>query len=201
MRWYNEGLASWQTWHPHADAPPLPPGWEPIGYEPAIGEPAAGGKAAGGKAARGGEARGKAARGGELAGTVSKPVLGLRISRPRWRSPYRIVPIVLAVFVVAVALFQSVGHSRTGLVRAETKAADALLGQCLAQHGTKAGHPSYSTTTVRCSSSAAAVKVVKVLPGTPGSPSCPAGTVAMQIPYQGVRYPHVECAKALSAPR
>lgn len=167
--WYNEELERWQTWHPDADAPPLPPGWG-LGSAEEAKDPASG-------------------------GSVSKPVLGLRISRPRWRSPYRIVPIVLAVFVIAVALFQSLGNSRAGLIRAEKHAAEALLGQCLAQNGTSGGRPAYSTSTVSCGSSAAAVKVVKVIPGTPGSPNCPSGTTAMQIPYRGVRYPHVECVK------
>jgi hypothetical protein len=117
---------------------------------------------------------------------------GVTMQRPSWRTPYRIVPIVLIVAVIAIAVVQAV-HGSGGLTASETKAADALVGKCLVADGSSAGHPSYSPKGVSCASAGAAVRVTRVLPGTPGSPTCPAGTTAVVLAYPGVRYPHQLC--------
>ena len=119
---------------------------------------------------------------------VGRPSMG----RPRWRSPYRIVPVVLVVAVVVVGVVQAL-RSQSNPVKAETRTAEKLVGKCLAANGTQGGHTAYKSTPVPCSLPVADVKVVKVLPGTPGGPRCPEGTMAVQLAYPGVRYPHVEC--------
>ncbi len=117
-----------------------------------------------------------------------------RVRRPRWLSPWRLVPLAIAVFIVVVAVLQVTRPSGSA-AKKEATASAALLGKCLAQHGTAEGHPKYSTTPVPCSSPQAAVKVVEVVPTTPGSPLCPSGTTPVEMTYLGVRYPHVECLR------
>jgi hypothetical protein len=118
-----------------------------------------------------------------------------RVSRPGWRSPWRIVPIVLVVGAVAVALFQATTPSANNTGK-EAKASAALLGKCLARDGSRGFHG----TPVPCSSPQAAVKVVKVIPSTPGSPFCPPGTTGVELPYPGVRYLHIECVQPVPVP-
>ncbi|MHB1533908.1 MAG: LppU/SCO3897 family protein [Acidimicrobiales bacterium] len=133
-------------------------------------------------------------RGAMAGGPVSR-------SRPPWRSGFRLVPIALAVAAVLFALFQVLRPSGNP-VKAETSASAKLLGKCLAQHGTAAGHPKYSVTPVPCGSAAASVKVVQVIPTGPGiTQTCPAGTTGFQIPYVGVSYPHVECLRPVPGRR
>ena len=83
----------------------------------------------------------------------------------------------------------------------EAKASAALLGKCLAQAGTSAGHPTYSASPVACTSPKAAVKVVLVLTSTPGSPLCPTGTQHMELAYAGVKHPHIECVQPIRSAR
>lgn len=120
--------------------------------------------------------------------------------RAGWLTPWRIAPIVIVVFGVIVAIVQ-VERPSGNAVKKEAAAAEALLGKCLAQHGTFQGHPKYSTTPVPCNSSGSLVKVLTVVPTTPGSPTCPAGTTPSQIPYNGVTYPHVECVQPVARSR
>ncbi len=112
------------------------------------------------------------------------------LTRPGWRTPYRIVPVVLAVVIIVVALLQALGSSAPS--RSEAQEAQALLGKCLARRGTDKGIPVYSSKPVSCSSPQAAVKVIKVVATTPGSPPCPADTTAVQL-VAGVAHPHLEC--------
>ncbi len=84
------------------------------------------------------------------------------LPRAKWRSPYRIVPVVFVVFVVAIGLWQALGSGHSG--SAETKQAEALNGKCLKQTGVNKQGPVYSNTPVACSSPQAAVRVVAVLP-------------------------------------
>jgi hypothetical protein len=122
-----------------------------------------------------------------------------RVSRPGWRSQWRIIPVLLVLAVVIIAVVQAVSPSSNNTAK-ESAAAQALLGKCLAQHGTFQGHPRYSNTTVPCDSAQAAVKVVQVIPSTPGSPGCPAGTTGMELAYAGVAHPHIECVQPLHQP-
>ncbi len=117
---------------------------------------------------------------------------GLHIERPPWRSPYRIIPLILVFIVIVVGAVQALRGSG-GQAAAESKAANALVGKCLVQNGTAGGEPRYGATGVSCSAVGAVVKVTKVLPGTPGAPRCPQGTTSVQLAYNGVRYPHQLC--------
>lgn len=125
-------------------------------------------------------------------------ILGVptKVTRPGWRSPWRVVPAVLVVAAVLVAVFQAVLPSGNNVAK-EARASAALLGKCLEKTGTTDGHPRYSTSTVPCASAKAAVKVTEVVPSNPPTP-CPAGTTGLEIPYAGVRYPHIECVSPVS---
>ena len=112
-----------------------------------------------------------------------------RVTRPGWRTPWRIVPLVIVVGAVIVAIFQIALPSNDDAAK-EARASAALMGECLPKSG---GH--YSSKPVPCTSPKAAVKVVGVIPSTPGSPSCPAGTQAVELAYPGVKYPHIECVR------
>jgi len=124
------------------------------------------------------------------------PGWGGGLVRPRWTTGWRVVPVLLTVAVVVIAVVQ-VLRPAGDQVQKEAKASAALLGTCLAQNGTALGHPKYSSTPVSCQSAKATVKVVKVLPSTPGSPLCPADTTGVELPYTGVRYPHIECVQSV----
>jgi hypothetical protein len=115
-----------------------------------------------------------------------------RVKRAGWRSPYRLVPIVLVVGIVIIGVVQALKPT-SDPVAAERVASAKLVGKCLARKGTVKGHPAYGPSPVSCELPVASVKVAKVLPGTPGAPRCPRDTTAVQLVYPGVRYPHVEC--------
>jgi hypothetical protein len=118
------------------------------------------------------------------------------IDRPSWRSRWRLIPVVVIVAVLVIAVVQGLRPSASQAHK-EAKATAALLGKCLPQNGTSGGRPEYSATPVPCDSAKAAVRVVQVVPSTPGSPVCPDTTVAVELPYPGVRYPHVLCIEAI----
>jgi hypothetical protein len=118
------------------------------------------------------------------------------VSRPGWRSRWRLIPIALVLAGVALAVAQVLVPSGSQASQ-EAKAAEALLGKCLPRTGTAFGHPSYSAKAVACGSPQAAVKVLRVVPTTPGSPTCPVGTTGMELPYVGVAHPHVLCVAPL----
>ncbi len=131
----------------------------------------------------------------ESAGLPTPPP---RVARAGWRSPYRLVPIVLVVAVVIIGVVQAT--SRTAHpVAAERASAEKLAGKCLPTKGTSHGHPVYGSSAVSCDLPVASVKVVDVLPGTPGSRPCPSATTAVQLAYPGVRYPHVECVRPVGS--
>lgn len=113
-------------------------------------------------------------------------------SRPSFRSPYRLVPIVITLAIIGYGVIQATQGSG-GQTAAEAKAATKLVGRCLVTNGTANGHPRYSAKPVACADPRASVRVVRVLAGTPGAPGCPPGTTPLALPYPGVRYPHVEC--------
>jgi hypothetical protein len=118
-----------------------------------------------------------------------------RVTRPGWRSPWRLLPAALVVAAVIYAVLQAVLPS-PGNAAKEARAAQALLGKCLAGNG----HGGLSASPVPCNSATATVRVVAVVPSTPGSPPCPAGTTPTYLPYPGVRYLHIECAAKLAKP-
>lgn len=122
--------------------------------------------------------------------------VGGRPPRPGWRTPWRIVPLILTVVVVIIAVVQAL-HPSGSNVKKEAAATAAMLGKCLAQSGTADGHPKYSSTPVPCTSPKASVEVAQVVQSNPGSPLCPSGTTGFAVPYPGVRYPHILCVKPL----
>jgi hypothetical protein len=122
--------------------------------------------------------------------------VGGMASRPGWRSRWRLVPVLLIVVVVIIAFVQVLRPSGNQ-VHKEAAATAALLGTCLAQHGTAEGHPKYAAKPVACTIPTASVRVVRVIPSTPGSPLCPAATTGVELPYAGVRYPHILCVQAV----
>jgi hypothetical protein len=116
-----------------------------------------------------------------------------RVTRPGWQSPWRIIPAVLVVVAVVVAILQTVAPSGSNTSK-EARASAALLGRCLARSGS-----GFKAAPVACTSAEAAVKVVSVIPSTPGSPLCPSATRAVEIPYAGVKYLHIECVEPVGA--
>lgn len=117
-----------------------------------------------------------------------------RVTRPGWRSRWRLVPLVLVVAAVVVAVLQAVTPSGNNTAK-ERAAAEALLGKCLAQVGPTTGQPRYSTNAVDCASSKAAVKVVQVIPAAPDGSGCPAATTGIDLGYA------VLCLQALHPAR
>lgn len=133
-------------------------------------------------------------------GVDSPPVppgwVGVRPRRPPFMTRWRLIPLALTIAAVVIAVVQAESRGSPSvrvLAGREAAASAALLGRCLAQDGAAGGQPRYSASPVACDSKSASVKVVKVVGSTPGSPSCPAGTASVELPYPGVRYPHVEC--------
>ena len=122
--------------------------------------------------------------------------VAMRPPRPRWTSPWRLIPTIGAVLLVGLAVVL-VTRPSAHQEQKETRITAALVGQCLAQHGSLDGHPRYSTQPVPCDGPEAAVKVVKVVPSSPGSPLCPDATTGFEIPYAGVQYPHVLCLQSV----
>jgi hypothetical protein len=107
------------------------------------------------------------------------------------RSPYRLVPILIAAFVVAVAFWQATrppARARS----ADIAAAQALKGQCLVRKGGTASAPVLSGTPVSCGSASAAFRVVAVLvPGKPGA--CPSGSAVVQVLHADIAGEPSEC--------
>jgi hypothetical protein len=117
-----------------------------------------------------------------------------RVTRPGWRSPGRIVPLVVVAAAVIFGIYQALAPSGSSASN-EAKAAEALRGKCLAKNG----NGGFNATPVPCTDPKAAVKVVSVIPSTPGSPACPPGTTGVELYYVGVQYLHVECTVAVTA--
>jgi hypothetical protein len=125
------------------------------------------------------------------------------LTRPAWRSPYRIVPVVLVVVVLALGLYQafgSGGSSSPGTSgKQETAQAEAYAGRCLPKVGTgpSAG---YSSKPVTCDAPDAAGKVVAVVTSQAGPKACPSDTTPAILTTGVVAHPHFECILALAGP-
>jgi len=119
------------------------------------------------------------------------PTANAMATRASMRSPFRLVPLVIAVIIVVVALWEATrppGHA----TKADIAAAEALKGQCLVREGGKAQFPVLSPTPVKCSEAKAFAKVVAVLvPGKPGT--CPQGSAVVQVLQTGVVGEPSEC--------
>ena len=119
-----------------------------------------------------------------------------RPDRPGWRTRWRLIPLIVTVLVVVIAIVQVLRPSSSA-VKDEARTTEAMLGKCLAQHGSENGHPRYSPTPVSCSSPSASVKVVQVVASNPGSVLCPPTTTGYEQLYPGVQYPHVLCLESV----
>jgi hypothetical protein len=112
-------------------------------------------------------------------------------TRAPMRSPYRIVPVVIAVFVVAIALWQAT-RTPGAATKADIAAAVALKGECLTRDGGNASYPVITSTSVKCSEASAFAKVIAVIvPGHPGS--CPSGSDEVQVLRSGAKGEPHEC--------
>ncbi len=120
-----------------------------------------------------------------------------KVSRPAWRSPWRLIPTLLVVAAVLYAVYQGVTPSANQSA-SQAKQAQALVGKCLVANGTFDGHPRYSATPVSCSSAKATAKVVSAIPSYPPGQLCPAGTVGVEIADLNAVHPYVECIRDLS---
>jgi hypothetical protein len=109
-----------------------------------------------------------------------------RVTRPGWRSRWKIIPIVLILAALAIAVAQA-------LLPSSTQPASGFVGKCLQQTGSLSGHPSYST--VACDSPKASVKVVRVLQTTNGA--CPQTTALLLV---GVDKPTGICVQRVRHP-
>jgi hypothetical protein len=121
------------------------------------------------------------------------------LTRPAWRSPYRLVPLALAVLILVAGLVQALRSGGSGgSSSSEAAKAQAYEGRCLPKTGSgpSAG---YSPTTVACSAANAAGKVVAVVTWAQGHTACPARTTAA-ILTSGPSHPHFECIRALGSP-
>ena len=118
------------------------------------------------------------------------------LTRPPWRSPYRVIPLVLVVIVLVLGLIQALrsNGSTTGGAT-ETKQAEAFSGRCLPKASAKPD-AGYLSTPVACSSPTAAGKVVAVVTWQAGPKACPAATTPA-ILTSGVSHPHFECIAKL----
>jgi hypothetical protein len=172
ISWFNEGLGRWVVWVPKSDAPPLPPE-----YAAPITSGAGGPAGAAGPVAAG-------------AGNRGTPIDAMSARKPM-TSPYRLVPVIIAVLVVVLALWQAT-RPPARATQADISAAQALRGQCLQRHGGTTFAPIYAPAAVSCQSARASVKVVAVLvPGKPGS--CPPGSAVIQVLQAGVTGEPSEC--------
>jgi hypothetical protein len=118
------------------------------------------------------------------------------------RSPYRIVPLLVAVLIVAAAVYQAT-RPPARASRSEVAAARALRGHCLARDGGTNAAPMYSATPVGCGTAAAAVRVVAVVVRSTGlgSVPCPKGApLVAQVLQPGVVGEPFECLEVVVHP-
>jgi len=190
INWFNEGLGRWVAWAPGADAPPLPPGWGGARNGQAGQARVRPGQVAPGAApARGQRAPAPTGPGGPPTDAMSR--------RPSMRSPYRLVPLVIALFIVAIAVWQAT-RPPARATKADIAAAKALKGECLARSGGTAKSPTYSPVPVSCTADDASVKVVAVLvPGSGRSAVCPPGSLVVQVLQANVVGEPSECVLTL----
>jgi hypothetical protein len=190
LSWFNEGLGRWVAWAPGADAPPVPPGW---------------GGAHDGQSGQAGVGPGQVerepaparAQRGPAPTKPGGPPTDAMSRRPSMRSPYRLVPLVIALFIVAIALWQAT-RPPARATKADIAAAQSLKGQCLSRSGGTAKSPRYSPVPVSCTASEASVKVVAVLvPGSGRSVVCPAGSLVVQVLQANVVGEPSECVLTL----
>ena len=177
ISWFNDGLGRWVAWAPGADAPPLPPGWGGSGDEDPV------------------QVR---ARNEPTSAAPEVAPTDAMARRPSMRSPYRLAPLLVVVFIVALALWQAT-RPAAHATKADIAAAQALNGQCLARDGGTAKSPAFAPGPVSCTGTHASVKVVAVLvPGSSRSVSCPQGSLVVQVLEPNVVGEPSECVLAVN---
>ncbi len=185
ISWFNDGLGRWVTWSPGADAPPLPPAWR--GDHDGETVPGGGGPS---RTAKAQTAKAQTAK------PQTAPTDAMA-RRPSMRSPYRLAPLLIVVFIVGFAVWQAT-RPAAHASKADIAAAEALKGDCLARDEGTAKSPVYSATPVSCSAGDASVRVVAVLvPGTDRSVSCPQGSLVVQVLEPNVVGEPSECVLAV----
>jgi len=103
-------------------------------------------------------------------------------------SPYRLAPLLIALAIVAAAIYQAT-RPPAHATRQDIASAEALVGKCLAAEA-GSGPGAYSPAPVSCAG--AAVKVVAVV--VAGKQSvCPKGTLVAQVAKPGVVGEPFEC--------
>lgn len=130
-------------------------------------------------------------------------------NRPKWRSPYRLVPIVLAVLVIALGAeqaFHGGGHDAAKrAAKQEATTAKRLVGRCLARDGTTDGQARYTSNAVACDGPKAAVKVVRAVAplarGAGAGSKCPAGTTSMALVSPGATEAYQLCIRPVTKQR
>jgi hypothetical protein len=118
-----------------------------------------------------------------------------RVRRAPWRSPYRLVPVVLILAAVAVGAWQAGRQSGVAATRLARQEARALVGHCLARTSQPGQPVAYGTRSVPCGGSSAALRVVAVhlvSSSSPG-PVCRPGQTVLQLSYAGTHTADVEC--------
>ncbi len=129
--------------------------------------------------------------------TPAAPPADAMSNRSSMRSPYRLVPLLIVVFIVAIAAWQAT-RPASHASQADIAAAEALKGQCLARDGGTAHAPVYSPTPVSCITGGASVRVVAVLvAGHNGPTSCPKGSAVVQVLAANVAGEPSECVLPL----
>ena len=120
-----------------------------------------------------------------------------KVSRQAWRTPWRLLPVVLVVAATIYAVYQGIAPGNNQAAQ-QAKQAQALVGKCLAANGTFAGHPRYSATPVACSASNASAKVVSAIASYPPGQTCPAGAFGVEIANLGAAHPYIDCIETLT---
>jgi len=178
VAWYNEGLGRWVKWSPGSDAPPTPEGWAATTPKPEPTAPAT------------------IAVARERSGLLRYLPTDAMARRPGLRSPFRVVPIAIALLIVVLALYQATAPA-TKASKQDIAAAEALKGHCLARSGGDASALTYSSAPLSCTAAGAVVKVVAVLvPGAKES-ACPKGSALAELLDVGVVGEPLECLEPL----
>jgi hypothetical protein len=191
MYWYNEGLERWVLWSRGQDAPPVPPRWS-TDARPSGGETGGAGHQSEASAAPCESATGSAAA-RERPGLLRYLPSDAMSRRRPMTSPYRLVPVLIALAIVAVAVYQAT-RPPAHATQQDVARAMALKGRCLAAEEGGAG--AFSARPVSCAGTASAVKVVAVLlPST--HVTCPKGTLLAQVARPGIAGEPFECLEKL----
>lgn len=118
-----------------------------------------------------------------------------RVRRAPWTSPYRLVPVALALGAIGVGAWQAARSTGpAAAARIAARDAHALVGKCLPETSAQGARVAYGTTPVPCGSSRAAVRVVSTHARKGTGPQCPRDQTDFELEYAGTRTVEIECA-------